>query len=79
MLMQIFFSRSHPAPDVTLRLVCVEDFAGLAGQGGVDLEEALGDVLMSVLLLIRNCFAVCLTVALFSIIYTAISTALSSI
>ena len=46
MLMQIFFSRSHPAPDVTLRLVCVEDFAGLAGKGGVDLEEALGDVLM---------------------------------
>ena len=44
MLMQIFFSRSHPAPDVTLRLVCVEDFAGLAGKGGVDLEEALGDV-----------------------------------
>ena len=42
--MQIFFSRSHPAPDVTLRLVCVEDFAGLAGKGGVDLEEALGDV-----------------------------------
>ena len=38
MLMQIFFSRSHPAPDVTLRLV--------AGKGGVDLEEALGDVLM---------------------------------
>lgn len=46
MLMQIFFSRSHPAPDVTLRLVCVEDFAGLAGKGGVDLEEAFGDVLM---------------------------------
>ena len=44
MLMQIFFSRSHPAPDVTLRLVCVEDFAGLAGKGGVDLEEALGDI-----------------------------------
>ena len=47
MLMQIFFSRSHPAPDVTLRLVCVEDFAGLAGKGGVDLEETLGDVLVS--------------------------------
>ena len=46
MLVKIFLSRCHPAPDVTLRLVCVEDFAGLAGKGGVDLEEAFGDVLM---------------------------------
>ena len=44
--MQIFLSRSHPAPDVTLGFVGVEDFAGLAGKGGVDLEEALGDILM---------------------------------
>ena len=46
MLVKIFLSRCHPAPDVTLRLVCVEDFAGLAGKGGVDLEEAFGDILM---------------------------------
>ena len=42
--MQIFLSRSHPAPDVTLGLVGVEDLAGLAGKGGVDLEKALGDI-----------------------------------
>ena len=36
-LVKIFLSRCHPAPDVALGLVGVEDLAGLAGKGGVDL------------------------------------------
>ena len=44
MLMKIFFSCRHPAPDVTLGFVGVEDFAGLAGKGRVDLEKAFRDI-----------------------------------
>ena len=73
MLMKVFLSRCHPAPDVPLGLVRVQHLAGLAG-----VKRSVTS-LCTVLLLILNCFAVCLTVALFSIIYTAISTALSSI
>ena len=36
-LVEIFLSRCHPAPDVALGLVDVEDLAGLAGKGRVDL------------------------------------------
>lgn len=44
MLMKIFFSCRHPAPDVTLGFVGVEDFAGPAGKGRVNLEKAFRDV-----------------------------------
>ena len=46
MLVQIFLSRSHPSPDMALRLVHIQDFARFSRQGGVDLEEPFGDVLM---------------------------------
>ena len=46
MLVKIFFSRRHPAPDVPLRLVRVQHLAGFAGKGRVDLDETVGDVLM---------------------------------
>ena len=46
MLMQILLSRSHPSPDMPLRLIHIQDFARFSRQGGVDLEEAFGDVLM---------------------------------
>ena len=46
MLMQILFPCRHPAPDVTLRLVGVEDFACLTGKRRIDLEKAFRDVLM---------------------------------
>lgn len=46
MLMKIFLSRSHPAPDVALRFVGVKHLACFPGQGWVDLEEPLGDILM---------------------------------
>lgn len=45
-LMKIFLPCGHPSPDVTLGLVGIKDLAGLAGEGRVDLKEALGDVLM---------------------------------
>ena len=44
MLMQIFLSRSHPSPDMPLRLVHIQDFARFSRQGGVDLEEPFGDI-----------------------------------
>ena len=44
MLMKIFLSRSHPAPDVALRFVGVKHLACFPGQGWVDLEEPLGDI-----------------------------------
>ena len=46
MLMQIFLSRSHPSPDMPLRLVHIQDFARFSRQGGVDLEEPFGDIFM---------------------------------
>ena len=44
--MQIFFSRSHPSPDVALRLVDVQHLAGLPGERRVDLNETVGYVFM---------------------------------
>ena len=46
MLMKIFLSRSHPAPDMPLGFIRIQDLASLPGQGRVDLEEPFGDVLM---------------------------------
>ena len=46
MLIQILLSRSHPSPDMPFRLVHIQDFARFSRQGGVDLEEPFGDVLM---------------------------------
>ena len=46
MLMKIFLSRSHPAPDVTLRLVRIQHLTGFPGKGRVDLEEPFGNILM---------------------------------
>lgn len=45
-LMQIFLSRSHPAPDMPLRLVRIQHLAGFTGKGRIDLEEPFGDILM---------------------------------
>ena len=45
-LMKIFLSRRHPAPDVTLRFVCIKHLSGFTGKGRVDLEEPFGDILM---------------------------------
>ena len=44
--MQIFLSRSHPTPDMPLRLVRIQHLAGFTGKGRVDLAEPLGDILM---------------------------------
>lgn len=44
--MQIFLSRSHPAPDMPLRLVRIQHLAGFTGKGRIDLEEPFGDILM---------------------------------
>ena len=44
--MQIFLSRSHPAPDMPLGFIRIQNLASLPGQGRVDLEEPFGDVLM---------------------------------
>ena len=44
MLMKILLSRSHPAPDMTLRLVRIQHLTGFPGKGRVDLEEPFGDV-----------------------------------
>ena len=45
-LMQIFLSRSHPAPDMPLGFVSVKHLAGFTGKGRVDLEEPFGNVFM---------------------------------
>ena len=45
-LMKIFLSRSHPAPDVTLRFVCIKHLSGFTGKGRVNLEEPFGNVFM---------------------------------
>ena len=44
--MKILLSRSHPSPDMPLRLVHIQDFARLSRQCGVDLEEPFGNILM---------------------------------
>ena len=44
MLMKIFLSRSHPAPDMPLGFIRIQNLASLPGQGRVDLEEPFGDV-----------------------------------
>ena len=41
MLMKVFLSRSHPAPD---GFVGVQNFSCFAGQGQIDLEEPLGNI-----------------------------------
>ena len=46
MLMKIFFSCSHPSPDVALGFIHVQNLAGFTGKGGIDLEEPLGDIFM---------------------------------
>ena len=46
MLMKILLSRSHPAPDMTLRLVRIQHLTGFPGKGRVDLAEPLGNILM---------------------------------
>ena len=46
MLMKVFLSRSHPAPDMPLGFIRIQNLAGLPGQGRVNLEEPFGDVLM---------------------------------
>ena len=46
MLMQIFLSRSHPAPNMPLRLIHVQYLPRFPGKGRVDLEEPLGDIFM---------------------------------
>ena len=46
MLMKIFLSRSHPAPDMPLGFIRIQNLASLPGQGRVDLEEPFGNVLM---------------------------------
>ena len=46
MLMKILLSRSHPSPDVALGLVHVKHLSCFTGQGGIDLEEPFGHVLM---------------------------------
>lgn len=46
MLMKIFLSRRHPAPDVPLGLIRVQHLAGLGGKGWIDLDEPVGDIFM---------------------------------
>ena len=46
MLMKVFLSRSHPAPDMPLGFVRVQNLARFTGKGRVDLEEPFGNVLM---------------------------------
>lgn len=46
MLMKILLSRSHPSPDMPFRLIHIENLACFTGQGGIDLEEPFGHVLM---------------------------------
>ena len=44
MLMKVFLSRSHLAPDMPLGFVGVQNFSCLAGKGQIDLEEPLGNI-----------------------------------
>ena len=44
LIVQIFFLRSQSAADMTLGFVQVEHGSCLLGKGGIDLEEAFGDV-----------------------------------
>lgn len=44
MLMKIFLSRSHPAPDMPLRFIHVQHLARLPGKGRIDLEKPFGNV-----------------------------------
>lgn len=46
MLMQILLSRSHPAPDMPLRLIHIQHLPRFPGKGRVDLEEPLSDIFM---------------------------------
>lgn len=46
MLMQIFLSRSHPAPNMPLRLIHVQYLPRFPGKGWIDLKEPFGDILM---------------------------------
>lgn len=45
-LMKIFLSRSHPAPDMPLRLIHVQYLPRFPGKGWVDLKKSFGDILM---------------------------------
>ena len=44
LLMKVFLSRSHPAPDMPLGFVGVQNFSCLAGKGWIDLEKPLGNI-----------------------------------
>ena len=44
MPMKIFLSRSHPAPDVALGFIGVQNLTGFTGKGRIDLEEPLGNI-----------------------------------
>lgn len=44
--MKILLSCSHPAPDMPLGFVGVQNLACFPGKGRVNLEEPLGDILM---------------------------------
>ena len=44
--MQIFLLGGHASPDVTLRFVHIQNLSGLFCQGGIDLHQAIGYVLM---------------------------------
>ena len=46
MLMKVFLSRGHPAPDMPLRFIGVKHLACLLGKGRIDLEEPFGDIFM---------------------------------
>lgn len=46
MLMKIFLSRSHPAPDMPLRFIHVQHLSRLPGKGRIDLEKPLSNVFM---------------------------------
>ncbi len=46
MLMKILLSRSHPAPDMPLRFIHIQHLPRFPGQGGIDLEEPFGNILM---------------------------------
>ena len=46
MLMQIFLSRSHPAPNMPLRLIHVQYLPRFPGKGWVDLKKSFGDIFM---------------------------------
>ncbi len=46
MLMKILLSRSHPSPDVPLRLIHIQHLTCFPGQGWINLKEPFGDILM---------------------------------